>query len=135
MKTLSETMQYVKNYTYDWTGENLVRQYKNQITIQMHNDYQIMQTGKSCFPRDDIKKWLHKLMAEYSPTATDENVMKHMYFNTVRFGDSQMEVFSDYIQVQILQSSQKNTLSDEWEYIDGLPDPYMLWMFGEDAKL
>lgn len=129
-----------KLYIYDWTGEKLGKAAKElDYFIQMHNDFlPIMETGKECFPRDDIKKWLHKLMViEYStPTATEENVMQHRYFNTIRFGDSHCdETFAGlHLGENFIEFQAKNTINDEWEYIDGLSDSSMLWMFGEDAQ-
>ena len=129
-----------KLYIYDWTGEKLGKAAKElDYFIQMHNDFlPIMETGKECFPRDDIKKWLHKLMViEYStPTATEENVMQHRYFNTIRFGDSHCdETFAGlHLGENFIEFQAKNTINDEWEYIDGLYDSSMLWMFVEDAQ-
>lgn len=129
-----------KCYIYDWTGEKLEYAMPElKYFIEMHNDFlPIMNEGKKLFPRKDIKKWLHKLMViEYStPTATDENVMAHREFNTNRFGDSHCdETFAGlHLGENYIEFQAKNTFNGNWEYIDGLEDSSMLWMFGEDAQ-
>ena len=129
-----------KFYIYDWTGEKLGSVTEElDYFIQMHNDFlPVMETGKGLFPRDDIKKWLHKLMViEYStPKATDENVMEHRAFNTNRFGDSHCdETFAGlHLGENFIEFQAQNIVTENWEYVNGLSDSSMLWMFGEDAQ-
>ena len=129
-----------KLYIYDWTGEKLdVVPPELQYFIEMHADFvPIMQQGKELFPRNDIKKWLHKLMViEYStPTATAENVDSHREHNTNRFGDSHCdETFAGlHLGENYKEFQAKNTFTDNWEYVEGLDKNKMLWMFGEDAE-
>ena len=73
------------------------------------------------------------MVIEYLTLTTEENVMQHRYFNTIRFGDNCDETFAGpHLGENFIEFS-KNTINDEWEYIDGLIDP-CLWMFGEDAQ-
>ena len=132
-----------KCYIYDWTQQKLPFELPElEYFVQMHNDFKpvLEHYANECYAdqKDTWQKNLYKLMViQYNvPTATDETRVNHRKHNTERFGDEHCDetLGGLHLGENFVEFHAKNTASGTWEYIDGLEQNSMLWMFGEHAE-
>lgn len=132
-----------KFYVYPWTAEKML--FEDPIIeyfTNMHRDFSPMLNHiyDSCFVNQhaDIEKTIYKLMViQYNtPTATENNVVEHRAHNTNRFGPDHCDetLGGLHLGENYQEFQAQNTLTREWEYIPGLTENNMLWMFGEHSE-
>jgi hypothetical protein len=140
---VGDYVQRKKCYIYGWTGQKLPADFPElQYFVDMHADFLpvLRHYRDECYPDQSklIKKYIYKLMViEYStPTATTpESQIQHRKFNTERFGDSHcdetlggLHLGENYAEFQV-----QNILTGHWDFVPGLDQSNMLWMFGEHS--
>lgn len=136
-----------KIYLYNWTEDNLLEHYTEAYPelmyfCEMHKDFKPILDYylKECYNLnyDKVDRILYKLMViQYTtPTATDETRVAHRLHNTERFGAEHcdetlggLHLGENYQEVQL-----QNSKTKEYEYVPGLCESNMVWMFGEHAE-
>lgn len=110
--------------------------------VDMHADFKpvLDHYAEECFKdqHDDIEKYVYKLMViQYTyPTATEDTLVEHRRFNTERFGPDHCDetLGGLHLGENYQEFQAQNTLTNDYEFVSGLTENDMLWMFGEDAE-
>lgn len=144
----SEVRDYVqrrKLYIYDWTSR--FDEYFDAVPelryfTRMHDVFKpvLEHYRDECYAdqADDWQKNLYKLMIiQYTvPVATDENRVAHRKHNTERFGDEHCDetLGGLHLGENFTEFHAKNPSTGKWDFIPGLDQNSMLWMFGEHSE-
>lgn len=136
-----------KLYITQWTGEHYYDHHEGQCPeleyfIDLHKDFKpvLDHYAQECYKDQhaDIQRYLYKLMViQYTyPVATEETLVSHRKHNTERFGPDHCDetLGGLHLGENYREFQAQNTVTDDYEFIPGLDEHKMLWMFGEDAE-
>ena len=135
-----------KLYLYNWSRDRYYAQSKRcpqlEYFMDMHDAFVpvLEHYANETFSEynDRVRFYLYKLMViEYStPTANEDNFIKHREHNTLRFGPEHCDetIGGLHMGENYNELEAQHPTSKQWTGVPELTEPKSLWMFGEHSE-